>query len=204
MLTEPLGLRVIPSSSPRASRTTEELAQGWVKVTVCGCVAAAAKRVVGLGAKGLKFNPWSRRPGIDFYRLENSILDAGVASVGAVREAVGSEIDLFIDCNGIFNTAGNAVKAANSIEQYNIGFLEEPVLHENLDAMAYVRSRVGMPVATGERLFTPFAFQQLLERGAVLRGRAHGVALAPEAVDHLLVAGLDGVARRRGGPGIVR
>ncbi len=85
--------------------------------------AAAAKRVTSLGAKGLKFNPWSRRPGIDFYRMENSILHAGVDSVAAVREAVGPDIDLFIDCNGIFNTTGVAVTAAKAIEEFNIGFI---------------------------------------------------------------------------------
>ena len=49
--------------------------------------ANAAKETVGLGAKGLKFNPWGRRPGIDFYRLENSVLNTGVDAVAAVREA---------------------------------------------------------------------------------------------------------------------
>ena len=126
--------------------------------------AAAARSVVALGAKGLKFNPWGGRPGIDFYRLENRIFHAGIEAVEAVRDAVGADIDLFIDCNGIFQTAGNAVKCGKAIEKYNIGFIEEPVPFENLDEMAYVRSKLDIPVATGERLFTPFAFQQLLER----------------------------------------
>ena len=128
-------------------------------------LADAARDVVELGVKGLKFNPWGRQPGIDFYRLDNSVLNAGVDGVAAVREAVGPDIEIFIDCNGIFNTTGNAIRAAKAIEPYNISFIEEPVPHENLDAMAYVRSKVDMPVATGERLFTIFSFQQLLERG---------------------------------------
>ncbi len=129
--------------------------------------AEAARATVRLGAKGLKFNPWGGRPGLDFHRLENRILNDGAAAVAAVRDAVGPDIDLFIDCNGIFQTAGNAVRAAKAIEQFNIGFFEEPVPHENLDAMAYVRSKIDILVATGERLFTPFAFQQLLERRGV-------------------------------------
>ena len=128
--------------------------------------ARAAKQTVKLGAKGLKFNPWGGRPGIDFYRLENSILNTGVEAVAAIREAVGPDIDLYIDCNGMFNTVGNAVRAGKAVEPFNIGFFEEPVPHENFDAMAHVRSKVDIPIATGERLFTIFAFQQLLERGA--------------------------------------
>ena len=127
--------------------------------------ASAAVDAMKMGVKGLKFNPWSRRPGIDFYRLENSVLNAGIDSVAAVREAVGPDIDLYIDCNGIFNTVGNAIRAGKAVERYNISFFEEPVPHENLDAMAYVRSKIDIPVATGERLFTIFTFQQLLERG---------------------------------------
>ena len=125
----------------------------------------AAKEMMKLGAKGLKFNPWGGRPGIDFYRLDNNILNTGIDVVAAVRGAVGPDIDLYIDCNGIFNIAANAVRAAKGVERYNISFFEEPVPHENLDAMAYVRSKIDIPIATGERLFTIFSFQQLLERG---------------------------------------
>jgi galactonate dehydratase len=125
----------------------------------------AARAVTALGVKGLKFNPWGRRPGIDFYRLENEVLNAGVDAVAAVREAVGPDIAIYIDCNGIFNTTGNAIRAAKAIERYNISFFEEPVPHENLEAMAYVRRKIDIPVATGERLFTIFSFQQLLECG---------------------------------------
>ena len=128
-------------------------------------MAAAAKDALKLGVQGLKFNPWGAREGIDFYRLENKILNTGVEAVGAVREAVGPDIDLYIDCNGIFNTVGNAVRAGKAVEEYNITFFEEPIPHEDLDAMAYVRSKINIPVATGERLFTIFSFQQLLARG---------------------------------------
>ena len=60
---------------------------------------------------------------------------------------------------------GNAVRAAKAVEDYNISFLEEPVPHENLAAMSYVRRKTDIPIATGERLFTIYSFQQLLERG---------------------------------------
>ena len=160
---------------------------------------AAAREVVNLGVKGLKFNPWGRRPDIDFYRLDNSVLNSGVEAVAAVRDAVGPDVAIYIDCNGIFNTTGNAIRAAKAIEPYNISFFEEPVPHENLDAMAFVRSKIDIPVATGERLFTIFSFQQLLERqgadiiqpdmsncGGILEARkiaaiadAHYVAVAP-------------------------
>lgn len=127
--------------------------------------AQAARKIVGMGAKGIKFNPWGGRAGIDFYRLENSIFHAGIDSVAAVRDAVGTSVDLYIDCNGIFHTVGNAVRAAQAVVPYNISFIEEPVPPENFEAMASVRRKVDIPVATGERLYTIFSFQQLLSQG---------------------------------------
>ena len=126
-------------------------------------MARQARETVARGFQGLKFNPFIRREGLDFYRLDNEILSVGVDCVAAVREAIGPSVDLFIDCNGIFNTVGNAVRAAKQLEPYNIGFIEEPIPHENLAEMAYFRSKVDIPTATGERLFTAFTFQQLLE-----------------------------------------
>ena len=55
-----------------------------------------------------------------------------------------------------------AIRAAKAIEPYDISFIEEPVPHENVDAMAHVRRKVNMPVATGERIFTIFGFERLL------------------------------------------
>ena len=83
----------------------------------------AAKEIVKLGAKGLKFNPWGGRPGIDFYRLDNNILNTGIDAVAAVREAVGPDIDLYIDCNGIFNTAANAVPSSEGCRAVQHQFL---------------------------------------------------------------------------------
>ena len=161
-----LGVPVYELLGGRTRDRVKLYANGWYEPGMSPeGFADAARSTVRLGAKGLKFNPWARRPGIDFYRLENSVLNTGVDAVAAVRDAVGPDIDLFIDCNGIFNTVGNAVRAAKAVEDYNISFLEEPVPHENLAAMSYVRRKTDIPIATGERLFTIYSFQQLLERG---------------------------------------
>lgn len=161
-----LGVPVYELLGGRTRDSIKLYANGWYRQGMSPDeFAAAAKAMMKLGATGLKFNPWGGRQGIDFHRLENKILNVGVDAVAAIREAVGPDIDLFIDCNGIFNNVGNAVRAGKAVEEYNIGFFEEPVPHENFDAMAYVRSKVDIPIATGERIFTGFKFQQLLARG---------------------------------------
>ena len=161
-----LGVPVYELLGGRTRDRIKLYANGWYRQGMNPAqFVSAARKVVGLGAKGIKFNPWGGRPGIDFHRLENDILNAGVEVVGALREALGPSVDLYIDCNGIFNTVGNAIRAAKAVEQFNISFFEEPVPHENTDAMAYVRRKIDIPVAAGERLFTIFRFRELLARG---------------------------------------
>jgi galactonate dehydratase len=161
-----LGVPVYELLGGRTRDRIKLYANGWYRQGMSPAqFVSAARKVVGLGAKGIKFNPWGGRPGIDFHRLENDILNAGVEVVGALREALGPSVDLYIDCNGIFNTVGNAIRAAKAVEPFNISFFEEPVPHENTDAMAYVRRKIDIPVAAGERLFTIFRFRELLARG---------------------------------------
>ena len=161
-----LGVPVYELLGGRTRDRIKLYANGWYRQGMSPDeFVAAAGKVVALGAKGIKFNPWGGRPGIDFHRLENDILNTGVEVVGALREALGPSVDLYIDCNGIFNNVGNAIRAAKAVEQFNISFFEEPVPHENTDAMAYVRRKIDIPVATGERLFTIYRFRELLERG---------------------------------------
>lgn len=88
------------------------------------------------------------------------------ARVRAVREAVGDEIGIAIDGHGVLNPV-NAMEMAKRIEPYGILFYEEPVLPENLDAMADIRRVARIPIATGERLFTRYPYKDLLVKQAV-------------------------------------
>ncbi len=50
-----------------------------------------------------------------------------IASVRATREAVGDDIEITIDPNGVFNSL-EAEHFAKSLAKYNVGWLEEPIL----------------------------------------------------------------------------
>jgi galactonate dehydratase len=128
-------------------------------------VALAARATVARGYGGLKFNPFNRQPGMDAHRLDNRVLHDGVDYVAAVRAAVGPDVDLYLDYNAAFANVGDAIRATRAMEAYNVSFVEEPLPQENMSEMADFRHRVNIPVATGERLFTPYAFQQLLAAG---------------------------------------
>ena len=88
------------------------------------------------------------------------------AKVKAVRETVGAEVPIAIDGHGRLNPI-NAIEMAKRVEPYGILFFEEPVLPESVDAMAELRRKADVPIATGERLFTRYPFREYLVKSAV-------------------------------------
>ena len=82
-----------------------------------------------------------------------------------IREAVGPEVDVLIDCHGRLSPA-SAIQMAAMLDDLDIFFFEEPVLPEDPAAMATVAQAITIPVATGERLFTKWGFRDILDLGA--------------------------------------
>jgi galactonate dehydratase len=85
--------------------------------------------------------------------------------VEALRSAVGDAVEIAWDAHGRL-TPAMSIKVARALEPYNIWFLEEPALPENPKGLAQVARATSIPVATGERLFTKWAFREVLELGA--------------------------------------
>lgn len=89
-----------------------------------------------------------------------------IALVEGIREAVGYEIDLAIDCHGQFDLP-SAITLARAVEPLRLLWLEEPVPAENIDALAQVRASSSTIICTGENQYTRFEFVQLFEKKAV-------------------------------------
>lgn len=122
--------------------------------------ARAATKVVDLGFKYLKWDPfWAT----DLFIEPEKIAEAK-ACVGAVREAVGPDVQLLIECHGRFSPDW-AIKIAREIEEYKPYFFEEPVPPDNIEACIRVARSINIPVATGERMCTHLGARQLLEKG---------------------------------------
>jgi galactonate dehydratase len=86
-------------------------------------------------------------------------------TMAAVRDAVGPDVDLAVDCHGRLSPT-MAIQIAHAIKEYGIFFYEEPCLPENAATMAMVARECGIPIATGERLFTKWGFRDILEQQA--------------------------------------
>jgi galactonate dehydratase len=121
--------------------------------------AKAAVKAVALGFKHLKWDPFW--PSDLFPEPEE--IDKAKKCIKLVREAVGPDIHLLIECHGRFSP-DRAILIAREIEEYKPYFFEEPVPPDNLDACVRVASAIRIPVATGERLCTRWSARPLLEK----------------------------------------
>lgn len=86
--------------------------------------------------------------------------------VRAVRETVGEDIDIAVDCHGRASLS-MAKQLINVLEEYSPMFIEEPVLPEYSHRLPDLASNTSVPLATGERLYTRFAFQPIIENNGV-------------------------------------
>lgn len=123
--------------------------------------AEAAKRAVADGFTTLKTALFDRMRIVD----APEAVDRAVAKFAAMREAVGPGVDIAVDFHGRTSPA-MAIRLAKALEPYSPMFIEEPVLPENVDALAAVTRATSIPIATGERLFTKWGFREVLEKQA--------------------------------------
>jgi L-alanine-DL-glutamate epimerase-like enolase superfamily enzyme len=86
--------------------------------------------------------------------------------VQAARRGIGPDVELMVDAHGSLEVA-NAIKLAKELEPYNIAWFEEPVSPDDHLGQAEVRRATTIPIASGEREFTRFDFQDLLDRQAI-------------------------------------
>lgn len=96
----------------------------------------------------------------------NPAIRTGIQRVRSVREAIGPDIELMIDCHSRFNP-GVAIQIARELEDLHLFWLEDLVPLTDLNAISHVRQSISTPIATGENLRTKSRFYELLATGAV-------------------------------------
>jgi galactonate dehydratase len=115
---------------------------------------------------GAKENGWTAgksgffKPRDDGIMLQSHALSDSVARVRAIREAVGDDFDICIDLHGKPTTAF-AVEFCRQVEDYRPYFVEEATQAEELGDLRHLRTHSRVPLATGERLFTKYAFGEI-------------------------------------------
>jgi galactonate dehydratase len=137
--------------------------------SVSGCVDRA-QRMVAEGFTAIKFDIDDLHHPAKFDAFNHTVNAAEVRSmverVGAVREAIGPDVDLAIDLHARYDVP-SACKIAWALEPFDLMWLEEPIPAENVDALVRVRAQTRTPICAGENLYLRWGFRELLEKGAV-------------------------------------
>jgi D-galactarolactone cycloisomerase len=109
-------------------------------------------------------------------RVEPEGLEEGIASVAAIRDAIGDAMEIMVDLNQGWRMPGDvrdplpyeAVRRfADEIGAYGVHWLEEPLAGEDVAGLARLRRESGIPVAGGEMARTPALLDAYLEADAL-------------------------------------
>lgn len=93
-------------------------------------------------------------------------VDADVASIAALRDALGPESPLLLDAHWVY-TLDESVRLGHRLEMLDAALLEAPLNPEDLEAHVKLADAVSIPVAIGETERTRYQFKPwLVQRGA--------------------------------------
>lgn len=92
--------------------------------------------------------------------------DEDVANVGAMREALGDGIEIFTDVNQGW-TAEEAITVGRRLDEFGIGWLEEPVIADDFAGYHKIAAAIKTPVVGGENHFTHKDLAPFFESGAI-------------------------------------
>ncbi|MGE4002211.1 MAG: enolase C-terminal domain-like protein [Planctomycetaceae bacterium] len=85
------------------------------------------------------------------------------AAVAAMRDAVGDDVDIMVDCHARPSPA-MGLRFGKALDPYGLYFFEEPCWPECVDGLAMINAAITTPVATGERVTDLAAFRDLFAR----------------------------------------
>jgi len=118
--------------------TTEKIPLGYVlPAGPTEEVVAIAKQALQAGFRALKLKVGAGKEEDD---IEN---------VRALRETAGDKIEIFIDANGSWHYY-QALTTLKKLEKYDLSMVEQPVPWWDVDGMARLRSKIGIPVFADE------------------------------------------------------
>ncbi len=123
-------------------------------------LAAEAKAYVdqGFSAVKLRFG-WGPKDGVAGIRRNLDL-------VRTVREAAGEDIDIMADCYMGW-TLEYAKRMVRALAPYNLRWLEEPLVPDDIAGYAELRAMGHIAIAGGEHEFTLSGFRQLLDAKAI-------------------------------------
>lgn len=144
--------------------------------------AALAKDLLSEGIKAMKIWPWDRfapklkstaiwgpagftAMGPSGSYISARDIDLGLNIVKAIRDAVGKDIEIIIEGHSRWDL-NCAVRIAKALEPYEVLWMEDMMKPDSVADLSRLVGETRVPQAVSERLFTRYAYRQVLEARA--------------------------------------
>lgn len=96
----------------------------------------------------------------------DAVIREDVERIRAVRDAVGRDVDIYIDANCSLDYY-HARALAQRVEELDIGFFEEPVSQNDIGNLVKLRGKTSIPLAGGQNEGLASRFRDFLSSGAL-------------------------------------
>ena len=126
-------------------------------------------------------------------RLGRDRLADDLATIAAVRKAVGDDMHLMVDFNQGLNLA-EALQRCHMIDDLGLAWIEEPIVYDNLDGYAQLAAELKTPIQIGENFYGPRDLHKALQQQGL---RSRDAGLHAHRRRHRLAAGRRDRRRRR-------
>jgi D-galactarolactone cycloisomerase len=93
-------------------------------------------------------------------------IDDDVRRVKHAREVLGPDADLMVDMNGNYRT-DQAIRAVEALEPYDLTWVEEPILPNEVSEYSRIKRHTTIPLAAGEASYARFEYKELVEADGV-------------------------------------
>ena len=98
--------------------------------------------------------------------ISSAEMDLMVRLVASVREAIGSGVDLAVDCHWCYNPR-DVIQLAQELASLRLMWLEDPTPPDNVEALKWVTDRSPVPICCGENHYTRHGMRPLITTQAV-------------------------------------
>ena len=140
--------------------TNQRNINGW---TLENDMEKIARFLVDQGIKAIKFCPFDRvanqNNGEYISKLQ---IESCVDWIRKVRDSAGHELEIGCEFHSRWNLP-SAVRIAKALEPYDVIFLEDMLLQDNMQAYVVLAQETSIPLVISERLATRFSFREMFE-----------------------------------------
>jgi galactonate dehydratase len=143
--------------------TNSRAINGW---TLENDLEKIAKFLTDQGIKGIKFCPFDKVAARNNgeYISKNEI-DECLEWIKRIRDTTGYDLEIGCEFHSMWNLP-SAMRIAKALESYNILFLEDILLQDNMQAYLSLKQETSIPLVISERLASRFGFREMIEARA--------------------------------------